>query len=111
TERGGVWRTGEVVVASAPPPEPGTGDGVHREVVASPSRGTATGTRTLRTPSRVRVALLAALGREVAVLHEGPLGAGRHALALDRAALPVGIYVVHVAAGREVATARVTVVR
>ena len=36
------------------------------------------------------------LGRRVALLHEGMLGAGRHAFGLDGGALPAGVYVVRV---------------
>ena len=59
----------------------------------------------------VRVALYDALGRQVAVLADGPLGVGPHTLALDATSLPAGVYVVRVAAGPDVRTARLTVVR
>ena len=42
----------------------------------------------------VRVAAYDALGREVAVLHDGPLGAGQHAVRFDAAGLAPGAYVV-----------------
>jgi hypothetical protein len=57
------------------------------------------------------VALYDVLGREVAVLADGRYGAGRHALTLDAAALPVGVYVVRAQAGEASATRRVTVAR
>jgi hypothetical protein len=40
------------------------------------------------------MALYDVLGREVAVLHDGPLAAGAHRLALDASRLPPGVYVV-----------------
>jgi hypothetical protein len=35
-----------------------------------------------------------ALGRRVAILHDGPLAAGAHTLELDAASLPPGHYIV-----------------
>src|SRR5690606_5531872 len=64
---------------------------------------------TLAVPSAqaVRVAVYDALGREVAVLHDGPLEAGAHALALDGARLPAGVYVVRAEGAGGVVTRRV----
>lgn len=59
----------------------------------------------------VNVALYDALGRQVAVLAQGPYGPGRHEAHLDAAALPTGVYVVRVVAGGDVQTARLTVSR
>lgn len=56
----------------------------------------------------VRVAVFDALGRRVAVLHEGLLPAGAHSFALDTAALPSGVYVVR-ASGERVASRRLAV--
>jgi hypothetical protein len=53
----------------------------------------------------------------VAVLHDGVLASGTHALRLDASALPAGVYVVRVTAagvggaGADVTTHKVTVVR
>lgn len=41
------------------------------------------------------VSVYNALGRRVAVLHDGPLGEGAQALAFESAGLPAGLYVVH----------------
>lgn len=60
----------------------------------------------------VRVALYDALGREVAVLADGPFSAGRHAVRLAASAFPTGVYVVRIAVGSEAQqTARLTIVR
>ena len=59
----------------------------------------------------VRVSAFDLLGREVVVLHDGPTPAGPHAVSLDATALPAGVYVVRVMAGRYVQTAQVTVAR
>ena len=51
-------------------------------------------TLSLPSPQTVEVALYDVLGRRVAVLHGGPLGAGTHALPVDGSPLPAGVYVV-----------------
>ena len=63
----------------------------------NPFRGATRLAVTLGEAGPVRAAAYDALGREVAVLHDGPLGAGTHALALDGAGLASGSYVVRVA--------------
>lgn len=55
----------------------------------------------------VTVAVLDVLGRRVALLHDGPLAAGRHALVFDASALPPGVYVVRATGGGLVAARRV----
>ncbi len=77
----------------------------------NPVRGLARVTYSVPGPSAVRVSVFDALGREVAVLAEGPRGPGAYQAALDGAALPAGVYVVRAAVGSEVRTASVTVVR
>jgi CSLREA domain-containing protein len=59
----------------------------------------------------VRVSVYDALGREVAVLAEGPYGVGRYALSFEAGSLPSGVYVIRAVVGTEARTARVTVVR
>ena len=59
----------------------------------------------------VRVAVLDVLGREVAVLHDGPLAAGDRALRLDAAPLPAGVYVVRAVTPTRTASRTLTVVR
>lgn len=53
-----------------------------------------------------RVTVLDALGREVAVLHDGPLAGGRAVLTLDGAALAPGVYTVRLVAPEAVLTRR-----
>ncbi|MDX1530237.1 MAG: proprotein convertase P-domain-containing protein, partial [Rhodothermales bacterium] len=66
----------------------------------------------LREPQAVRVAVYDGLGRRVAVLHDGLLGAGReHLLILDAGALPSGVYVVRATGERFSASQKVTVLR
>lgn len=52
-----------------------------------------------------------ALGLRVAVLHEGVLAAGTHALRLDVSALPAGVYVVRSTTTAAVVSRRLTVAR
>ena len=59
----------------------------------------------------VRVSVFDALGREVAVLAEGPYGAGRHEVAFEARGLPAGVYIVRVVVGAEARATRVTVAR
>ena len=59
----------------------------------------------------VRAEAFDVLGRRVAVLHDGPLAAGTHALTFDATGLPAGLYVVRAQAGAFTATRRVTLMR
>src|SRR5690606_22079334 len=53
------------------------------EVHPNPVRGAAVVALTLPQPGAVAVSVYDVLGRRVAVLHEGPLGAGRHEVVLE----------------------------
>ncbi|HLT46106.1 MAG TPA: T9SS type A sorting domain-containing protein [Rubricoccaceae bacterium] len=67
---------------------------------------------TLPEATEVTVGVFDMLGRRVAVLQDGYLGAGRHAVAFDASRLPSGPYLVRlVTAGGAAATQRVTLVR
>ena len=59
----------------------------------------------------VRLAVYDALGREVVQALDGEHVAGRHAIVLDTAGLPSGVYVIRLAAGGTSAVRRLTVVR
>ena len=76
----------------------------------NPTRGAATARITLGASAPARVAVQDVLGREVAVLHDGPLGAGEHAFALP-AELAPGVYVVRASTGGVASARTVTVVR
>jgi len=76
----------------------------------NPARGMARLTLTLAAPQAVRVEAFDALGRRVAVLHDGPLSAGTHALSLDAAALTPGLYVVRATGAGGVSPVRRVVV-
>ncbi len=61
--------------------------------------------------AEVRLAVYDVLGREVAVLADGSVGAGWHTARLAAESLPSGVYVVRLTAGSFVQTQRVTLVR
>lgn len=79
---------------------------MHLAVAPSPSRGPVAAVLIVGVPATVRVTVVDALGRDVAVLHEGPLGVGAHRFDWAAAA-PAGVYVVRAtASGGAVATQR-----
>jgi hypothetical protein len=77
----------------------------------NPARGSMTLTLVIPEGGPVTVRVYDALGRETAVLNEGLLSAGPHALRLDTAALPAGVYVVRATGVGAVVSQRITVVR
>ena len=80
-------------------------------VAPNPVRGESAVTLTLAAPGAVSVAVLDVLGREVAQLHDGPLSAGAHRLALDAERLPAGVYVVRATTPGGTTSRTLTVVR
>ncbi len=100
--------TGVGAVAS----EGATGDDAFAIALApNPVRSTATLTLTVGRPGPATVAVFDALGRRVAVLHDGPLAVGAHALTFDAAGLAPGVYVVRAVAGEAMLAQRLTVIR
>ena len=88
--------------------EPGFG----LSVWPNPSAGQATVAFSVETAGAVRLSVVDALGREVAVLVEGAVEAGRHQAVVDAGSLPAGTYLVRlVPADGEVATERLTRIR
>jgi hypothetical protein len=89
--------------------EPGAGGPAFGLAVApSPTRGRADVALTLDRAQAVTVAVYDALGRRVALAHDGELAAGAHRLPLG-AALAPGTYLVRAVGAREAATARLVV--
>ena len=83
-----------IVPGYAPPARP---LGVQiRRPSPNPFEDAATLGLTLPAAARVRVALVDVLGREVAVLGDGPREAGPHEVPIDGAALRPGVYVARV---------------
>ncbi len=87
--------------------------GLSLAVAPNPTRGAATLALALALgpAGPVRVEVYGVLGPRVAVLHDGPTGAGAHTLALDLDRLAPGVYVVRASTPTAVAVQRVTVVR
>ena len=90
-----VYDLARVVAAEPPPASPVSGT---LAVWPNPARGVVTVAFDLGAPTSVRLALYDVLGREVALLHEGARGAGRHRVALDTSGLPRGTYLVRLQA-------------
>ena len=61
--------------------------------------------------STVRIAVYDVLGREVALLVDGAVSAGRYEVAWEASRLPTGVYVVRLRAGSVVKTQRVTLMK
>ncbi len=77
----------------------------------NPFRGRTTLRFSTEQAADVRLAIYDALGREVAVLVDGPVEAGLHAAALDGAGLASGAYVWRLVVGHRVETGRLTLLR
>ncbi len=91
--------------------EGGPGGPLAVSVRPNPARDAARVVVDLPAAAGLRVEVVDALGRVVAVPVDGWRAAGAHVVALDPGALPAGVYGVRVVAEAEVAVARVTVVR
>ena len=100
-------------VGTAVEAEPGTGAAglALSAPVPNPAPGVARFALRLDRPRAVSAAAYDVLGRRVAVLHDGPLAAGAHALAFDGGGLPDGVYLVRVRAGGLEAVRAVTLAR
>ncbi|MEM0961907.1 MAG: T9SS type A sorting domain-containing protein [Bacteroidota bacterium] len=86
-------------------------DGLALWIAPNPTRGPLAVTLQQQTAGPATVSVFDALGREVAALHEGPLAAGEHALALDTTPLPAGVYVVRAVTPAGTVSRAVTVAR
>ena len=77
----------------------------------NPSTGRSSLTLRLEAPSHVRVSLVDALGREVAVLADGAMASGETAVSVGTRALAPGVYVVRAVADGRVTSRRLVVAR
>lgn len=104
----------ELRIFVAPPVanEPETAPGVSALTAApNPFAGRTTLSLALPAAHDIEAVAYDVLGRRVAVLHEGPLGAGTHALSFEAAQLPAGVYLVRVTGDDLALTRRVTLAR
>jgi choice-of-anchor B domain-containing protein len=97
-------------VASEPDPEVAGGLTL-APPFPNPARGAAALRFSLGAPADVRLAVLDAMGREVAVLVDGPLPAGAHEASLRAGSLPAGVYLARLEADGRAVTRRVTLLR
>lgn len=79
--------------------------------VPSPARGAASVRFVLARPGKARLNVFDLLGREVAVLHDGPAVAGATVARIDASALAPGVYVVRLVANGSRRTQRLVVAR
>jgi photosystem II stability/assembly factor-like uncharacterized protein len=107
---GGVFRTAEPVVVAAETPAPPPVGALGVRAYPNPSRGSLTvAVSGAPVGAPLRVALHDALGREVAVLHEGPATPEAQFEAESR--LAPGVYVVRAETGGVIASQTVTVAK
>ena len=81
------------------------------EAYPNPATNRASVTLTLAEPASVRVVVVDALGREVAVVLDAGMSEGTHSAALDVNRLAPGTYLIRVTAGASVETRRLVVAR
>ena len=105
----GVWRTTAAVVAGEASPAEAPEIGV--SVRPNPASGRVEVVLSLAEAGPVRVVVVDALGREVAVVLDGAAGAGETVAPVETGAWPAGVYVVRVVAGARTASARLVVAR
>jgi hypothetical protein len=86
-------------------------EAVQLSVSPNPARGRAVIAFSLPVPSAVRLAVYDLLGREVALLVDEAHDAGRYEAVFDGSRLPAGTYLVKLAAGGEMHTRTLTLVR
>ena len=109
-----VYRSAERVEAAFPvagEASPGEAPEVGVTVRPNPASGRVEVVLTLAEAGAVRVVVLDALGREVAVAFDGTVGAGETGVDVETASWPPGVYVVRAEASGRVATARLVVAR
>jgi photosystem II stability/assembly factor-like uncharacterized protein len=97
----------DAVVAGAPQPSAET---FALAVAPNPAQERADITLVLDAARDVRVEVFDVLGRRVAALHDGPMGAGVHVLTFNATTIPAGVYTVR-AAGAGFAATRPVVLR
>ncbi len=93
-------------VANAAPPQ---ASGATLRAAPNPARGATT--LRFEASGETRLVVYDALGREVAVLHDGPLAPGEHAVRFETGALPAGVYVARLVTASGAESRTLTVVR
>ena len=106
---GWAFRTVAPYVAGEAGPDEAAGVGV--AVRPNPAVGRVEVVLSLAAAGAAHVAVVDALGREVAVVLDGVVVQGETTVGVDTGAWPAGVYVVRATAGAQTATARLVVVR
>ena len=104
---GSVYRVMSFTVANEPTTAPPRV--VLHDAAPNPARASTALRFELTESADVRLAIYDALGREVAVLADGSLAAGNHAVRFGTAGLPAGVYAVRLTTGDGVVASRFTV--
>ncbi len=99
---------GGVVAGEAAPP---TGQMTLAQPFPNPTASRTAVAFTTADAATVRLSVVDVLGREVAVLTDGPVAAGTHEATVDTSRLAPGVYAVRLASAAGVRTTRLTVVR
>lgn len=102
----GVWRTTAPVVANEPAPAT---SGMQLDIRPNPSAGVMHVTLAGAADASARVTISDALGREVAVLHDGYVASHELRAQWDTRALPPGIYILRVESDGTTASRQITV--
>ncbi len=108
------WTRAVVAAQQLPPTAAPGGPGALSETVTlfpNPTRGSAALALTLKRAAHVRLEALDALGRRVALVHDGMLPAGAHRFDLPTRTLPAGTYLVRAAIDGRVTNRHLTVLR
>lgn len=101
----------DVALAVPTEPRPESLTPARLAVAPNPTRGHASVRFETPSAAPVRLAVYDAIGREVAVLHDGPLAEGTHALSFDVADLPAGVYIARLTSPTGAASRTFSVVR
>ena len=109
--RTGLERAGFDLAPVAAAPGPAVEAVRLRAPAPNPTAGTVRLGLDVEAPVEARLTVLDALGREVAVVLEGPLGAGAHEAVWDAASAAAGVYVVRLEARDLIRTRTVVVTR
>jgi hypothetical protein len=110
----GAWHSLALSAAIPTPAEPPPAVGAPLTlgpVAPNPARGTVAVRYALVSPGAVTLEVLDALGRRVALLHEGPAAAGSHEAWWEAGHAPAGVYLVRLRGAEGQAVRRVTLVR
>ncbi len=107
-----MYRTTEpFAVAGEDGPAPAAPARLSVTVRPNPAGGRIEVVLTVVEASAVRVVVMDALGRDVAIVLDGPVALGERVVGVDTASWPAGVYIVRATAGMQAAVSRLVVTR